>query len=74
MIPVAEPNFDESELDNVIHAVKTGWVSSKGSFIPEFEMRFAQYCDVKYGVATCNGPCALLPHSLPVFGPGSATR
>ena len=59
MIPVAEPYFDESELDNVIHAVKTGWISSKGPFILEFEEKFAQYCNVKYGVATCNGTCAL---------------
>lgn len=59
MIPVAEPHFDEQELANVVQAVKSGWVSSIGSFIPEFEESFARYCGVKYGVATSNGTCAL---------------
>ena len=59
MIPIAEPHFDEQELANVVQAVKTGWVSSMGSFIPEFEENFAAYCGVKYGVATSNGTCAL---------------
>src|SRR3989304_3420587 len=59
MIPVAEPCLDERVLANVVHAVKTGWVSSKGSFIPEFEEKFAGYCGVEYGVATANGTCAL---------------
>ena len=59
MIPVAEPHFDEQELANVVQAVKSGWVSSIGPFIPEFEESFARYCGVKYGVATSNGTCAL---------------
>ncbi len=59
MIPIAEPHFDEQELANVVQAVKSGWISSMGSFIPEFEENFAAYCGVKYGVATSNGTCAL---------------
>ena len=59
MIPVAEPCFDEHVLANVVQAVKTGWISSKGPFIPEFEDAFAGYCGAKYGVATANGTCAL---------------
>ncbi len=59
MIPIAEPLLGEEELNNVIEAVKSGWISSKGKFIPEFEERFAKYCGVKYGVATSNGTVAL---------------
>jgi perosamine synthetase len=71
MIPIAEPYFDEQELANVVQAVKTGWVSSKGSFIPEFEERCAAYCGVRYGVATANGTCALhLALTVLGVGPG----
>jgi len=59
MIPVAEPCLGEQELNNVIEAIKSGWISSKGKFILEFEQGFAQYCGVKYGVATSNGTAAL---------------
>jgi perosamine synthetase len=37
MIPIAEPSLGEEELKNVIEAVKSGWISSKGKFIEEFE-------------------------------------
>jgi len=57
--PVAEPEIDEEELKNVVEAVKSGWVSSKGKFIEEFENSFAKYVGVKYGVATSNGTAAL---------------
>jgi len=59
MIPVAEPSLGEEELNNVVAAIKSGWISSKGKFIPEFEEEFARYCGVKYGVATSNGTSAL---------------
>ncbi len=59
MIPIAEPFLGKKELNNVIKAIKSGWISSKGKFIPEFEKEFAKYCGVKYGVATSNGTVAL---------------
>ena len=59
MIPVAEPSLGEEELRNVIEAVKSGWISSKGKFIEEFEQKFAKHCDRKYGVVTANGTVAL---------------
>jgi perosamine synthetase len=58
-IPVAGPDIGESELKNVIEAVKSGWVSSKGPFIREFEEKFSSYVGTKYGVATSNGTTAL---------------
>ena len=59
MIYVSEPSLSEEELKNVIEAVKSGWISSKGRFIEEFEQNFSNYCDRKYGVATSNGTVAL---------------
>ena len=39
--------------------MKSGWVSSKGPFIEEFETNFSNYIGTKYGVATSNGTTAL---------------
>jgi len=58
-IPVAEPDIGDEELQNVIEAVKSGWVSSKGPFVEEFERKFSNFIDVKYGVSTSNGTAAL---------------
>jgi perosamine synthetase len=59
MIPIASPLLEAEELNNVMEAVKSGWISSKGKFIHEFEELFAEYCGVRFGVATCNGTTAL---------------
>lgn len=58
-IPIAKPEIGEEELRNVIDAVKSGWVSSKGPFIEEFEKSFSGYIGTKYGIATSNGTTAL---------------
>ena len=58
MIPVARPSIGKEELNNVIQAVKEGWISSKGAFVQEFEENFSSYLGVKYGVATSNGTVA----------------
>ena len=58
-IPVAAPEIGDEELKNVTEAVKSGWVSSKGPFIEEFEKNFAKYVGTKYGVSTSNGTVAL---------------
>lgn len=59
MIPIAEPSLGEEELRNVVEAIKSGWISSKGRFIEEFEQNFSNYCGRRYGVATANGTVAL---------------
>lgn len=58
-IPVAEPEIGEEELQTVTEAVKSGWVSSKGPFIEEFEESFSNYIGMKHSVATSNGTTAL---------------
>jgi len=59
MIPVNEPLLGERELDYVTECVRTGWVSSAGRFIEEFEQKWAEYCGRRYGIAVCNGTVAL---------------
>lgn len=59
MIPVLEPFLGEEELNNVVEAVKSSWISSQGKFIGEFEEGFAKYHHVKHGIATSNGTAAL---------------
>ena len=59
MIPVNEPLLGEKELEYVKECIVSGWVSSEGRFIREFETQWAQYCDRKHGIAVSNGTTAL---------------
>jgi perosamine synthetase len=59
MIPVNEPLIGERELEYVLECLRTGWISSAGKFIEEFEARWAAYCGMDYGVAMSNGSVAL---------------
>lgn len=58
-IPVAEPEIGREELKNVVEAVESGWVSSKGPFVEEFERSFSKYIGVRNAVATSSGTTAL---------------
>ena len=59
MIPVNEPWLGERELEYVSECVRTGWVSSAGRFVSEFEERWAAYCGQRFGIAVSNGTVAL---------------
>ena len=59
MIPVNEPRIGEQELAYVTECLRTGWISSAGRFIEEFEARWAAYCGMPHGVAVSNGTVAL---------------
>jgi perosamine synthetase len=59
MIPVSEPKLGEQELKYVSECIRTGWVSSAGKFIEEFEERWAAYCGRRYGIAVSSGTAAL---------------
>lgn len=58
-LPVAEPSLKGNELQYVSECVLTGWVSSAGRFVNQFEEMFAEYCGSKYAIATSNGTTAL---------------
>jgi perosamine synthetase len=58
-VPVYEPSITDKELAYVTDAVKSGWISSIGEYILEFERKFAGFIGVKYAVAVSNGTSAL---------------
>jgi perosamine synthetase len=59
VIPVNEPVLGDQELQYVSECVRTGWISSAGKFIDEFEQKWAAYCGRRYGVAVSSGTAAL---------------
>ena len=58
-IPVCEPLLGGRELEYVTQAVSGGWISSSGSYVGEFEKKFAEYLGVPYAVTTTSGTTAL---------------
>jgi perosamine synthetase len=59
MIPVNEPVIGAKELEYVNECLRSGWISSVGRFVEEFEEKWAAYCGMKYGIAMSNGTTAL---------------
>ena len=59
MIPVNEPLFVSGEKKYVAACIESGWVSSDGPFVKEFEEEFSSWCNRKYGVAVSSGTAAL---------------
>jgi perosamine synthetase len=59
MIPVNTPLLDGNEEKYLLECIRTGWISSEGPFIKEFETKFSDYVGRKFGVAVSNGSAAL---------------
>jgi perosamine synthetase len=59
MIPVNEPKLGEKEVEYVMECLKTGWISSAGKYIEEFERCWAEYCEMPQAIAVSNGTVAL---------------
>lgn len=59
MIPVNEPLLDGNEKKYLAECIDTGWISSEGPFVRQFEERFAARVGRRYGIAVCNGSAAL---------------
>lgn len=58
-LPVCEPLLAGNELQYVMDAVSSGWISSSGSYVGAFEKAFAEFCGTRHGIAVCNGTVAL---------------
>lgn len=58
-VPVNEPIISIESKRNVNEALDTGWISSAGTFVEEFEQNFARYLGVKHAITTSNGTTAL---------------
>ncbi len=58
-IPVNEPLLNGNEKKYLCECIDTGWISSEGPFVREFEQKMSAAAGRKYGVAVSNGTAAL---------------
>jgi perosamine synthetase len=58
-IPVNEPLLDGMEEHYLVDCIRTGWISSEGPFVRQFEEAFASRVGRRHAVAVCNGTAAL---------------
>lgn len=58
-IPVNTPLLGGKEKKYLNKCIDTGWISSEGPYVREFENKFSSYVDRKYGVAVSSGSAAL---------------
>jgi perosamine synthetase len=57
--PLASPIIGEQELANIVDVVKSGWISSRGSYISKFEKKFEKYLGGGNAIALTNATNAL---------------
>jgi perosamine synthetase len=58
-IPIAEPDLSGNEEKYIIKCIRSGWISSKGKFVEQFEENFASYIGVKHAITVSSGTAAL---------------
>lgn len=58
-IALHEPNIGQHENDLVAKCLSSGWVSSVGEYISEFETGLAKFTNSKHAIAVVNGTAAL---------------
>jgi len=58
-IPVNEPLLDGNEKKYLLECIETGWISSEGPFVREFEQKFSARMGRKHGIAVTNGTAAI---------------
>lgn len=58
-ISIANPVFNGNEKKYLMECIDTGWISSNGKFINEFEQKFNEFCGSKYSLACANGTVSL---------------
>ena len=58
-IPVNEPVLDGNEKKYLDRCIDTGWISSEGPAVREFEEKLAAQVARRFGVAVSNGSAAL---------------
>lgn len=59
LIPLSVPFLGGNEMEYVSDCIQTGWVSSAGAYVSQFENMVAEYAGQKYGVAAVNGTSGL---------------
>ena len=66
-IPLSVPNLNIEIIENLRECIETGWVSTSGRFITEFEEKFSKYVKVSDAVA-CQSGTAGLHTALRILG------
>lgn len=70
-IPLSVPNLNRNIMQNLQECIESGWVSTGGRFIAEFEENFAKYVGVESAVSTQSGTAGLhLALRVLGIGPG----
>ena len=59
MIPLSIPKLNGNESKYVQDCLSTGWISSAGTYVNQFEAEVAKYAGAKYGIACMNGTVGL---------------
>lgn len=59
VIPVNEPLLNGNEKKYLCECIDTGWISSEGPFVKDFEKKFSGTINRKYGIAVSSGTAAL---------------
>eukprot|EP00435_Cladocopium_sp_Y103_P072303 s894_g39.t2 len=57
--PVNTPKFWGDEKELVANCIETGWISSEGPAVKEFETKLASKCGRRHAIACANGTAAL---------------
>ncbi|MCI8936463.1 MAG: DegT/DnrJ/EryC1/StrS family aminotransferase [Lachnospiraceae bacterium] len=58
-IPVNEPLLNGNEKKYLCECIDSGWISSEGPFVKEFEQKMSASVGRKHGIAVSNGTAAL---------------
>ena len=58
-VPLHEPNFEPDDWRPVKDCLDSGWVSSVGAYVDQFEAALSELTGVAHAVATVNGTAAL---------------
>ena len=58
-VPLHEPTFSGEELAYISDCITTGWVSSVGQYVNQFEEKLAEYTGVSYAISVVYGTAAL---------------
>ena len=59
MIPLSLPNINGNEWKYVKDCLDTGWISSAGAYVAQFEAAIQNYTGAKHAIACMNGTAAL---------------
>ena len=58
-IPVNEPLLNGNEKKYLCECIDTGWISSEGPFVKQFEEKISETVGRRFGIAVANGTAAL---------------